>query len=323
MFLNPDVRTAPRSAGHRPSSRAPFAGRLAALGLVLGWAVGAGGCSLVVNKVGNALASGNSVYATDDDPELVWEAVPFGLKTIEGLLASAPKNKNLLLAACSGFTQYGYGHLQQDADLVEAQDLSRATELRGRARKMYVRALDYGLRGLEVDFAGFRQALRENPQAAVGRLGKSQVPLVYWTANAWGAAISISKNDAELTADQNLAEALMRRALALDETYETGSIHDFFIAYEGGRAGVGGTYERAREHYDRARELSKGQRVSPLVSYAESVLLPQQKKAEFQALLEEAVAFDVNKAPASRVANLVAQRRAQWLLGRLPELFVN
>ena len=63
--------------------------------------------------------------------------------------------------------------------------------------------------------------------------------------------------------------------------------------------------------------------MSPLVSYAESVMLPQQKKQEFQALLEEVVAFDVNKAPEQRVANLIAQRRAKWLLGRMPELFVN
>jgi predicted anti-sigma-YlaC factor YlaD len=85
----------------------------------------------------------------------------------------------------------------------------------------------------------------------------------------------------------------------------------------------GGSYEAATKHYQRARELSKGLRVSPLVSYAESVILPQQKKQEFQALLEEALAFDVNKAPEQRVANLVAQRRAKWLLGRMSELFVN
>jgi predicted anti-sigma-YlaC factor YlaD len=63
--------------------------------------------------------------------------------------------------------------------------------------------------------------------------------------------------------------------------------------------------------------------VSPLVGYAESVMLPQQKKQEFQALLDEAVAFDANTAPEQRVANLVAQRRAKWLLGRMAELFVN
>ena len=279
-------------------------------------------CSLVINKVGDALASGNSVYATDDDPDLVWEAVPFGLKTIEGLLTKSPRNKNLLLAATSGFTQYAYGHLQQDADFIEATDLTAATALRTRARKLYLRALEYGLRGLEVDVPNFRAELRKDPKAAAGKLEKAQVPLVYWTGNAWGAAISISKDDAELTADQSLVEALMRRALALDEEYERGSIHDFFIAWEGGRASVGGSLELARKHLERARELSKGTRVSPLVSFAETISVSMQNRKEFQSLLEEALVFDANKAPESRVANLIAQRRARWLLGRAAELFV-
>jgi len=280
------------------------------------------GCAVVINKVGNALVSGNSVYATDDDPDFVWEAVPFGLKTIEGLLAKSPKNKNLLLAASSGFTQYGYGHLQQNADFIEANDLAAATALRTRARKMYRRALDYGLRGIEVDILDFRVQLQRDPQAAVSKLRKTHVPLLYWTANAWGAAISISKDDPELTADQNLVEALMQRALALDEAWELGSIHDFFISYEGGRASMGGSLTKAREHFERAKQLSQGTRVAPLVSYAETVSVSTQNKKEFQSLLEEALAFDANKAPETRMANLIAQRRAKWLLGRIAELFL-
>jgi predicted anti-sigma-YlaC factor YlaD len=279
------------------------------------------GCAVVINKVGKALVSGNSVYATDDDPDLVWEAVPFGLKTIEGLLAKSPKNKNLLIAASSGFMQYGYGHLQQDADFVEANDLAVATALRARARKMYRRALDYGLRGIEVDIPNFRAQLQRDPQAAVSKVRKTHVPLLYWTANAWGAAISISKDDPELTADQNLVEALMQRALALDEAWELGSIHDFFISYEGGRVSIGGLLTKAREHFERAKQLSQGTRVAPLVTYAETVSVSTQNKKEFQSLLEEALAFDTNKAPERRMANLVAQRRAKWLLGRIAELF--
>jgi len=281
------------------------------------------GCAVIINKVGKALISGNSVYATDDDPDFVWEAVPFGLKTIEGLLAKAPKNKNLLLAASSGFTQYGYGHLQQDADFLEAKDLAAATALRIRALKMYRRALEYGFRGLEIDIPNFRAQLQKDPQAAVNKLEKKHVALLYWTANAWGAAISISKDDPELAADQNLVEALMRRALTLDEAWERGSIHDFFISYEGGRASVGGSLTKAREHFERAKQLSHGTRVAPLVSYAETVCVSTQDKKEFQSLLEEALAFDSDKAPETRVANLIAQRRAQWLLGRIAELFVD
>ena len=115
----------------------------------------------------------------------------------------------------------------------------------------------------------------------------------------------------------------MRRALALDEAWGHGSIHDFFISYEGGRASIGGSLKKAREHFERARELSQGTRVAPLVNYAETVCVSTQNKKEFQSLLEEVLVFDVNKAPEMRVANLVAQRRAKWLLSRIAELFVD
>ncbi len=284
----------------------------------------ASGCSIkkmAINTVGDALAEGNSVYATDEDPELVREAVPFGLKLVESLLQQSPTHRGLLLSAASGFTSYGYGFVQQDADFVEAEDLDRATQLRNRARKLYLRALDYGLRGLETDLPDFRNQLRKDKDAAVGRAAKRHVPLLYWTANAWGAAISISTNDSTLTADQSLVEALMRRALALDEAYEAGSIHDFFIVWEGGRTSVGGSIDKARRHLARARELSKGRRVSPIVSFAETVSVGTQNQKEFEQLLKEALAFDVNSAPEFRVANILAQRRAQWLLNRAGELF--
>lgn len=285
------------------------------------------GCSLLkqtaVNSAGNALAAGGTTYASDDDPELVWQAVPFGLKTIESLLAQSPRHKGLLLAAASGFTEYAYGALQQEADLTEAKDLARATELRNRARKLYLRALDYGFRGLEVDLPDVRRHLLEDPAHALDGAGKAQVPLLYWTAAAWGAAISISKDDPELSADQSRAEALMRRALALDETFEAGAIHDFFIAYEGGRAAVGGSIAEARRHLERALELSRGHRASPLVSFAETVSVGRQDKAEFKQLLDRALAVDPNAAPEFRLANVLAQRRARWLLGRTEELFVD
>src|SRR5512147_2001405 len=75
-------------------------------------------CSIrktAVNKLGDALAEGTSVFATDDDPELVREAVPFGLKTMEGLLEQSPRHRGLLFATASGFTQYAFGFVQQEA----------------------------------------------------------------------------------------------------------------------------------------------------------------------------------------------------------------
>jgi len=149
------------------------------------------GCSvrsLAVNSIGNALAEGGSSLSTDDDPELVGQAAPFGLKTMESLLESAPRHKKLLSASCSGFTRYSFGWVQQEADFTEATSLARATELRDRARKLYRRALEYGFRGLEVDFPGFREKLRQDPKAALAVTRKEHVPLLYWTAASWAAA---------------------------------------------------------------------------------------------------------------------------------------
>jgi predicted anti-sigma-YlaC factor YlaD len=283
------------------------------------------GCSLrkiAVNSLGNALAKGGSNFASDDDPDLVGDAVPFGLKTMEGLLLESPKHKGLLLATASGFTQYAYGWVQLEADLVEGHDLARATAMRARARRLYRRALDYGLRGLEVDFPGLRDRLGQDPEAALARTRKEHVPLLYWTAAAWGSAIALGINDSDLSADQKVAEALARRALALDEAYDGGAIHDFFISYEAGRASVGGSIDRARGHLERAIAISKGGRAFPYVSFAESASVARQDKQEFKDMLEKALAVDVTRPSDYRLANVLAQKRARFLLARTDELFV-
>jgi len=286
------------------------------------------GCSvqrLAVRAAAGALAGGADLYASDDDPELVREALPFGLKTIEGLLTRDPRNPGLLLAAASGFTQYSYAFIQQDADFVEATDLARATELRTRARRLYLRALGYGWRGLEADFPGLRARLQSDPGAAdqaLAGLRKEHVPLLYWTAASWAAAIALAKDDGELSADLTTVEAMMRRALALDETWGQGVLHDFFLTYEGSRASVGGSAARAREHFTRAMAIAHNQRVAPLVNLAETVAVASQDRAEFESLLERALALDADAVPEQRLANLISQRRARWLLARADELFI-
>jgi predicted anti-sigma-YlaC factor YlaD len=298
---------------------------LLCLALLLG-SLMVSGCSLqrfAANRLGDALASGSSVYATDNDPELVGAALPFGLKTIESLLLQSPHHRGLLLAATSGFTQYSYAFVQTRADFAEDSDLARAKELREEADSLYRRALDYGLRGLEEVQPGMRTMLKSNPDAALARFRAADVPLLYWTAIAWGAAISLNKTDTELGAGLPQVEALMIRARALDEGYAGGAIYDFFIVYEGGRpTAAGGSVERARANLERALQLSKGLRAAPLVSFAETVDVGLQNRAEFIKLLNQALAIDVNALPEQRLANIIAQRRARWLLARMDRLFV-
>ena len=278
---------------------------------------------IAVNKIGDAIASGGTVYASDNDPELVREAVPFSLKLIEGLLAENPRHRGLLLAACKGFTEYSYAFVQEDADELEPTDFASSEHLYARARKLYLRARDYGLRGLEVHHLGFGEVLRRNPKAAVREItSRKEVPLLYWTAASWGLAISISKDEPDLIADQPVVEALIDRARTLNDDFDQGAIESFLISYEPSRQGVkGDPYKRSRQHFQRAIALSHGELAGPYVAMAQSVSIQKQNRAQFESLLHQALKIDPNAYPGFRLENLIAQRRARWLLSRTDELF--
>jgi predicted anti-sigma-YlaC factor YlaD len=285
------------------------------------------GCSIkkiAIKKLGDALAESGTTFASDNDPQLVREALPFSLKLIESLLAESPRHRGLLLAASSGFTQYAYAFIKQEADETEPDNFARAMELRLRARGLFLRARDYGVRGLEITHRGFGEALNKDPQLAVKEAKAADVPLLYWTAASWGLAITLSKNEPDLIVDQPVVEALVDRALELNESFDEGAIHSFLISYEPVRQGApGDPLERARKHFDRAMTISNGSQAGPLVSLAESVSIAKQNRSEFQSLLDRALAVDVNAKPEYRLANLVMQRRARWLLSRIDELFLS
>ena len=285
------------------------------------------GCSikkLAVNKVGDALSEGGSTFASDDDPELIEAALPFSLKLMESLLAASPRHEGLLEALTSGFTQYAYAFVQQKAEELEDYDLDAATIQRDRTRRLYLRARNYGLRGLNLSHEDFAEALRLDPLSAVAAADVEDVQLLYWTAVSWAAAIAVSKDDPDLVGDLPVVDALIDRALELDESFEDGAIHGFLITYEMSRSGgVGDPAVRAREHFERALELSGGQLASPLVALAESVALAEQNRAEFEELLQQALAIDADAKTEWRMDNLVYQRRARWLLERADRLILD
>lgn len=284
------------------------------------------GCSVrkfAINKLGDSLANSGTTFAADNDPELVGQAIPFSLKLIEGLLAESPKHRGLLFAATSGYTQYSYVYIQQSSEEMEGEDVIKSRALGERARNLYLRARDYGLRGLETKHRGFSALLRENPRTAVKATRSEDVPLLYWTAVAWGAAIALSKDRPDLVAEQPQVEALVDRAYQLNPDYDHGVIDQFLISYESARQGVKGDFaERCKAHFERATSLSNGQLASPYVAYAETVSVQKQNRAEFETLLKQALAVDPDSRPEWRLSNIVMQRRARWLLSRENELFL-
>ncbi|MGQ9635308.1 MAG: TRAP transporter TatT component family protein [Bryobacteraceae bacterium] len=286
---------------------------------------GGWGCSVrrfAVNRVGDALASGGSTYASDDDLQLVGDALPFGLKLIESLLAESPRHRRLLQAACEGFTSYTYLYVHRRADELAGTDLEAAGRLRTRARRLYLRAHRYGLRAMEVGHPGIGQRLVADPKAAAAGIRKrSEVPILYWTAASLGLAISVSKNDAAMLARLPEVEALLERALELEESWQEGTLHEFAVVFAGARPGQP-DYPRVEKHYRRALELSQGKRAGLFVSYAEASAIPRQDRQAFESLLKQALAVDPDAYEAGRLQNIAARERAAWLLEHADEFIL-
>jgi predicted anti-sigma-YlaC factor YlaD len=288
-------------------------------------ALASGGCSIkkmAVNKAGDALANSGTTFAADDDPQLVAQALPFGLKLMEGLLAESPKHRGLLFATSSGFTEYAYAFVQLPAENLRESDPATFQSQRLRAKKLYLRARALGFRGLEAKHPGFEAALRKDPKSSMRIASKRDVPLLYWTAVSWGAAISVGKNDPDLVADQPAVEALIDRAYELDRDYDHGAIEQFLISYESARQGAGkDPAVRSRAHFRRAVELSEGKQAGPYVALAETVSVSAQDRAEFESLLKQALAVNSDARPEWRLMNVINKQRAQWMLDHEDDWF--
>lgn len=286
--------------------------RVRAAALAVSFVIALSACSpkqMALNRMAAALASASTVYENDNDPEFVRLAAPSTLKTVEMLLTDAPNNTQLLLTACSGFTQYSYGFLHVEAE-VRPQD-AVAAELKSRAAKMYQRARGYCLRGLEVRRPGLTlAALADDPSAALTGTTIDDVPWLYWTAASWGADLSLAPNPVLRVTELATVRALLNRAKSLDEKWESGAIHEALIAFDGLPPLLGGSPAAARADFDRAMELSNRKSVFAYVALAATTTDAVEKRK----LLEQAVAVDTATMTSRRLTNLIAQRYARALL---------
>lgn len=276
-----------------------------------------GGCSvpdLVLRRVADAAAGEAGVFASESDVAFAGASIPAALKANEALLVKQPTHRGLLTSAARGFTQYAYAFVQLPADAMEAADLQGAYRERQRAQRMYLRARDYGLRGLRLDGEARGDALRRSPATVLAPMRAEDAELLYWTAAAWAAAVSLAKDDPAMLASLPVIEAMIARAVALAPDLEHGALHVFLVTFQTSRPGAtASSLTTARSHFQRAVMLSNGQQAAPYVALAEAVAERHGEAREFDALLQSALAVDVDARPEWRLANLIGQRRARWL----------
>ena len=285
------------------------------------------GCSFVkpmlLKSVANTLSGPGSTVSSHTDPETVEGALDFALITNESLLASIPKHVPLLTTTCSQYTQYAAGFLQPRAEALQFEDFSKSKPVAERAFRLADRGREFCWRALEEKFKGAPAALKAREPGALKKAKREDVPLLYWSAASLGSAISLGGLEHPgLLIDWPVVRALAERALALDETWGRGSLHELMITVESQGEALGGSEERARKHFERAVAIQQGLSPGPYVSLAMGVSKGKQDRDEFEKLLKQALAVDPEKDPANRLPTTLTLRRAQVLLDHIDEIIM-
>ena len=286
------------------------------------------GCSinqLVIREVANILSGeGSSVFISDDDPELVSDALPFALKLYESLLEGDPDNRELLLATGRAFTLYANAFVQTPAEMLPSSEFEKQQASLDRAKKLYLRARGYIFRGIEVKYTGFGDLVENGDvDAAITLIDPQDVAYLYWGGASWIGAIAAGQFDLSLAVDLPKTIALLSKVIEWDESYYDGGAHDIFISYYGSLpSSLGGSEERARYHFNQSIQLSKGLKTTPYLALATSLSVKNQDVEEFKSLLNTALEIDSAQHPNYKLVNTINRRKAKWLLDNIEEYFL-
>jgi tetratricopeptide (TPR) repeat protein len=243
------------------------------------------------------------------DLRVIREGMPAYLMLIDGMIEAVPDNARLLITAAQAYASFASAFVE-DAD----------TEY---ARKLYEKAKKYALRALEL--RGLKNPVLKPFEAfekALNRLGKDDVPYMFWTATCWGSWIRLSLDSMAAVAELPRVEALMKRVLVLDEQFYFGGPHLFMGIWFASRPKMaGGDLTRARYHFQKALEFSQGKFLMTQVYYADQYARKTFDQELFVTTLQNVLETPADIIPQLTLLNTVAHKKAKELLQQVDSYF--
>jgi hypothetical protein len=243
------------------------------------------------------------------DLRILREGMPAYLMLIDGMVQAVPDNEQLLIAAAQSYSSFA-------SLFVEGQDKEYANLL-------YERGKQYALRSLEM--RGFKEPLQrpfDDFKEGLKRLGKKDVPYIFWAATCWVNWIRLNLDSIEAISELPRVESLMKRALELDGGFYYGGPHLFMGIWFASRPKiVGGDLKKAQEHFLKALDLGQGKFLMAYVYYANYYARKMMDKDLFTSTLQKVLETPAETSPDLVLLNTVAKKQAKELLTRVGEYF--
>ncbi len=262
----------------------------------------------------------STAFYLDNLPQLSEKIFYDRVLRVEKKIQTNDQNPEKLLKACTLRTQYTYAFTMEAADRKIAYDYTAGKTLYDEALASFEKAIEYGESAFKIrhpDFISFKDWIKNDHEYVV-----ADVPLLYWLAAAHGGAISASRGQAKRVIQLPIVGYLLESALTVEPSWNFGATHAAMISYSMSRMDIpGDKTARAKEHYLQARHYSDGLNAGAHVSFAENVYIIQQDKEKFAHLLQQVIAMQTVTNNELQLGNMIAKKRARWLLFRMDELF--
>ena len=267
------------------------------------------GCAALMRPASTRFAENlTSSILDQNDVETVRDGAPAYLLAVDGLIEGDPGNAALLLTGARLYGAYASAFVEDEA----------------RAQRLWDRALGYARRALCSDNSKQCDAL-ERPfddfVLSLEAVDRSDVPALYGFGAAWAGWVQAHSEDWGAVAEVPKIEALMRRVVDLDESYDHGGAHLYLgVLLTQRPASLGGQPEQAREHFEHAIALSQGRNLMAKVLYARHYARLVFDRPLHDRLLREVLAADP-QAPGLTLSNTLARGEARGLLDEADEYF--
>lgn len=249
-----------------------------------------------------------SAVLDHDDPETVRQGAPAYLLMVDALIAGDPDNAGLLVAGAQLYSSYTSGFVN---------DQPRAAKLATRARR-------YGWAGLcrsEKTTCDSWQLPFEDFQRIIDNVGEKHVPALFAAGAAWATWVQVNRADWVAVADKARVEAIMKRVVALDEDYRSGTAYTYLgVLNSIIPAALGGKPEQGRVDFERSVELAGGKDLMTKVLFAQEYARLVFDRELHDRLLTEVIEADP-VVEGFTLTNTLAQEQARRLLAESEDYF--
>jgi hypothetical protein len=270
------------------------------------------GCKpLAIHISEGFLEKGRSALDEETDTRLAQDAFPAQLESLKALLANAPNNKKLLRLTSQAFAGYAFLFLD---------DVQPA-----RAKEIYERASQYAARSLALNHR-LKNLLGAKTlpefQAVLRKARRGDVPDLFWYGFGQAGRIRLSGDSPDALADLPKIVLLMKRVRKLDESYYfAGADVVLGVYYASKPRMLGGNPAEAKDHFERAEELTHHAFLMTPVLEARYYATTVQDRALYKRLLSQVLEAKPGVLPHAGLADQVAKEKAQAMLKKINDYF--